>query len=115
MAARWPDAISEFVADKVAQLADPKVVRFYQLLGRIAMDWEDEALLREAADLLSQLFEQAAATGELDRQGEVMPDEAFIGLLDSFADRAHPAVPRLRALIAERGWTGWTRVERLES
>jgi DNA-binding transcriptional MerR regulator len=115
VAARWPDAISEFMADKVAQLADPRVVRFYQLLGRIAVDWEDEALLREAADLLSQLFEEAAATGELDRQGEVMPDEAFIGLLDSFADSAHPAVPRLRALVAERGWTGWTRVERLES
>jgi hypothetical protein len=38
-------------------------------------------------------------------------DEAFIGLMDSFADAAHPGVGRLRALIAQRGWTGWTRIE----
>ena len=43
-----------------------------------------------------------------------MPDEAFIRLMDSFADAAHPAVARLRELIAERGWTGWTRVEKRE-
>jgi hypothetical protein len=41
-----------------------------------------------------------------------MPDAAFIRLMDSFADGAHPAVARLRELIAERGWTGWTRVEK---
>jgi len=32
--------------------------------------------------------------------------------MDSFADASHPAVARLRELIAERGWTGWTRVEK---
>jgi hypothetical protein len=43
-----------------------------------------------------------------------MPDAAFIRLMDSFADASHPAVARLRELIAERGWTGWTRVEKRE-
>jgi hypothetical protein len=102
------------MADKVAQLDDPKVVRLYQLIGRITESWEDEELLRETADLMSELLEQAAARGELGRQDEVMPDAAFIGLMDSFADASHPVVGRLRELIAERGWTGWTRIEKRE-
>ena len=112
MAARWPEALPTLMAEKVAQLANPKVVRLYHLLGRIAERWNDEELLHETADLMSELFEQAAASGELDRQDEHMPDAAFISLMDSFADASHPAVARLREMIAERGWTGWTRVEK---
>jgi DNA-binding transcriptional MerR regulator len=113
-AARWPEAIPAIMAAKVAQLADPNIVRLYQLIGRIAGNWQDEELLRETADHMSKLFEQATVSGELDRQDELMPDAAFIRLMDSFADGAHPAVARLRELIAERGWTGWTRVEKRE-
>ncbi len=114
MAARWPEAIPAVMAAKVAQLANPKIVRFYRLIGRIAADWEDEELLRETADLMNELFEQAAASGELDWQNEHTPDPAFIALMDSFADASHPAIARLRELIAERGWTGWTRLEKRE-
>ena len=115
MAARRPEAIPEIMVDKVAQLDNPQVVRLYRLIGRIAENWEDEELLGETADLMSELFEQAAAKGELDRQDEVMPDAASVRLIDSFAFAAHPAVARLQELIAERGWTGWTRVVRRES
>ena len=114
MSARWPEALPAVMAEKVAQLANPKIVRLYQLIGRIAENWEDEELLRETADLMSELFEQAAASGELDWQDEHTSDAAFIRLMDSFADASHPAVARLRELIAERGWTGWTRVEKRE-
>ncbi|MEU5943725.1 MerR family transcriptional regulator [Micromonospora sp. NPDC047548] len=114
IAARWPEAIPAFMAQKVAELADPKMVRLYQLIGRIAEDWEDEELLRETADLMSELFEQATANGQLDWRDEHVPDAEFIRLMDAFADGAHPAVARLRGLIAERGWTGWTRVEKRE-
>jgi hypothetical protein len=81
-------------------------------IGRIAENWEDEELLRETADLMSELAEQAAASGELDWQDEHTSDAAFIRLMDSFADASHPAIPRLRKLIAERGWTGWTRIQK---
>ena len=114
MAARYPETLPALMADKVVQLDDPRVVRLYQLIGRITESWEDEELLRETADLMSELLEQAAARGELGRQDEVMPDAAFVGLMDSFADASHPAVGRLRELIAERGWTGWTRIEKRE-
>jgi DNA-binding transcriptional MerR regulator len=114
MAARYPEELPAIMADKVAQLANPKIVQIYQLIGRIAESWPDEELLRQTADLMSELFEQAAASGELDWQDEHTPDPAFIRLMDSFADASHPAVARLRELIAERGWTGWTRVEKRE-
>jgi DNA-binding transcriptional MerR regulator len=112
MAARYPELIQTLMAEKVAQLANPKVVRLYQLIGRIAENGEDEELLGQTADLMSELLQQAADSGELDRQDEQMSDAAFIGLMDSFADASHPAVGRLRELIAERGWTGWTRMEK---
>jgi DNA-binding transcriptional MerR regulator len=114
MAARYPELIQTLMAEKVAQLANPKVVRLYQLIGRIAENGEDEELLGQTADLMSELLQQAADSGELDRQDEQMSDAAFIGLMDSFADASHPAVGRLRELIAERGWTGWTRMEKRE-
>jgi len=114
MAARWPEKLPAIMAQKVTQLANPKVVRLYQLIGRISEIGADEELLRQTADLMSELLEDAAASGELDRQDQDTPDAAFIGLMDSFADASHPAVARLRELIAERGWTGWTRIEKRE-
>ena len=112
MAAQYPHLLPAMMADKVAQLDNPQVVRLYQLIGRIAENWQDEELLRETADLMSELLEQSAASGELDGQDELMPDAAFIGLMDSFADATHPVVGRLRELLVERGWTGWTKLEK---
>lgn len=112
LAARWPEAIPAVIADKVAQLANPKVVRFYRLLGPIAEGGGDETLLRELADLMVELLEEAAAKGDLGRQEDRMPDARFVRMMDAFADGAHPAVVRLRELIAERGWTGWTWFEK---
>ena len=65
VAARWPEAIPAFIAQKVAELADPKTVRLYQLIGRIAENRMEEELVRETADLMSDLYEQAAANGQL--------------------------------------------------
>jgi len=111
MAARWPEEMPEMMADKVAQLSDPDTVRLYALLGRMAEGQDDEELLRETADLLVAMFERADARGVLDQQSERLADDGFVALLDSFAD-AHPVVERLRALLAESGWSGWTLVER---
>jgi DNA-binding transcriptional MerR regulator len=113
VAARYPERISAFMADKRAQLQDPRTVRFYQLVGRILESAEDDhdPLITEMADLLVELFEEAAADGQLDEQGLQMDDAAFVQLLDSMAG-GHPVVPRLWERLAERGWTGWTRVQR---
>lgn len=119
MAARWPDLIPAMMVDKVAQLEDPRVVRLYELSGTIAARWDTDpsgadlviqAHLEEAADLLHELLQDAETSGHLSSRQPA--DPAYNNLMDSFADNAHPAVARLRALLAERGWTGWTRIEK---
>ncbi len=112
IAARWPEKIPEFMADKMAQLDDPRTVRLYQLIGELAEDGVDDDRLVAVADLVAEMAEESAARGELDRQSEEMNDDAFIALLDSFATDAHPMVERLQELMVERGWTGWSRMER---
>ena len=113
VAARYPDQISAFMDDKVRQLEDPRVVRFYRLISRmVTVDGPvPEDLIRETADLLVEMFEEAAASGQLEQQALAMDDAAFVQLLDSMAE-GHHVVTRLRELIAQRGWTGWTQVER---
>lgn len=113
VAARYPDQIPAFMADKVAQLQDPRTVRFYGLIGRMlgCAEDEQEGLAREMADLLVELFEEAAASGQLDQQDLDMDDDGLVQLLDSMSE-GHPVIARLRELLAERGWAGWTRVER---
>jgi DNA-binding transcriptional MerR regulator len=113
VAARYPAQIPAFMVDKVAQLKDPRNVRFYRLIGRMLDSTEDEQeqIVTEMADLLVELFEEAAANGQLEQQELNMDDDAFVTLLDSMSD-GHPAIARLRVLLADRGWTGWTRVER---
>ena len=113
MAARWPERIPEFMADKMAQLDDPRTVRLYQLIGELAEVGVDEGRLNAVADLMVEMIEESARSGDLARQSETMSDDAFVDLLDSFATDAHPMIERLRELMAERGWAGWIRVERV--
>jgi hypothetical protein len=61
---------------------------------------------------MADMNEEAARRGGLERQTEDLADDAFIALLDAFASDAHPMVHRLQELLAERGWTGWSRMER---
>ncbi|MDP3892960.1 MerR family transcriptional regulator [Nocardioides sp.] len=114
VAARWPEQIPAIMADKTAQLSDPKVARLYQLIGQLLGADSDaqEQVIEDMADLLVEMYEQADASGQLDQQEVQMNDATFVGLLDSMAADSHPLFPRLTELIAERGWTGWTRIER---
>jgi DNA-binding transcriptional MerR regulator len=112
MAARWPEKIPEFMVDKTAQLEDPRTVQLYRLIGELLEVGMDENRLNVMADLIVEMAEESAARGELDRGNEQLNDEGFIALLDSFASDSHPMVVRLQELMAERGWTGWSRIER---
>jgi hypothetical protein len=112
MAARWPEKIPEFMVDKVAQLDDPRTVQLYRLIGELLDTGMDDDRLRVVADLMVEMAEESADRGELDRQGEEMSDDAFVALIDSFAADAHPMIERLQELMIERGWTGWSRIQR---
>jgi DNA-binding transcriptional MerR regulator len=114
MAARWPEQIPDLMVDKLAQLQDPRTVRLYRLIGDLLEHGPDEERLNAVADLIAEIAEQAAERGDLDRQSEEMNDDAFVALIDSFASESHPLVERLQELMAARGWSGWSRMEKAD-
>jgi DNA-binding transcriptional MerR regulator len=114
MAARWPEKMPEFMAVKLAQLEDPRTIRLYRLIGELLELGVDEERLNAVADLIEEMAEQAAARGDLHRQNEEMNDESYVALIDAFASEAHPLIERLQKLMAERGWSGWARMERAD-
>jgi DNA-binding transcriptional MerR regulator len=119
IAAQMPERIEEFMVDKQGQLDDPLMVRLLQLLGDLISGEDDsEARLAETADLVVEMAEQAAARGELDRQDDALPDGSFADLLDTLVLTAGPRMVRLRdrllELMAERGWSGLVKMERVE-
>ena len=114
VAARWPDHVREWMPDKLAELEDPRMVRLYRVLSEIAESdrGDDDPRLTEAADILAGLLEQAyAASGG--QASEWASDDLPFDLLDAFAVESDPRMERMQQLMRERGWAGWTRLERL--
>jgi DNA-binding transcriptional MerR regulator len=114
VSARWPEKIPALMIDKMAQLDDPRTMQIYRLIGELVDLGLNEDRLNAVADLLAEMAEDSAASGQLNRHNEDMSDDAFVALLDSFAADAHPLVERLQALMVERGWSGWSRIQRVD-
>ena len=114
LAARWPDSIREWMPAKFAELEDPRVVRLYRLLSELFESdaGRDDPRLAEAADIMAGLLEQAYAAGE-PGLGQAEQDGLPSDLLDALAVEADPRAEWMMTLLRERGWAGWTRLERL--
>ena len=113
LSARWPERVSEWIPAKLEELADPRIVRLYRVLSEIFdSDTGDESRLAEAADIMAALAEQAYNSGDI-TPDEIAHDDVPINLLDDLAAETDPRSQRLVALMRERGWTGWNRMERL--
>jgi hypothetical protein len=98
---------------KHAQLDDPQLVRLYRVLSEVLeSDAGDDSRLEEAADIMAGLLEQAYASGELNL-GEVAHDDLAFDLLDALVIESGPGTERMLDLMHKRGWSGWTRLERL--
>ena len=108
LAARWPDQISEWMPDKLAQLEDPRLVRLYRVLSEVFESDEgiDDPRLVEAVDILADLLEQAYAAAA-DQPGEWAHDDMPFDLLDALAVESDPRMERMQQLMRERGWAGW--------
>ena len=113
LAARWPEITRQVIPGKLAQLEDPRIVRFYRLCSKMLQTGAaDDESLRELADLMAEVLEEASAMGETDL-GEAAHDDLPFDLLDALAVESEPRVERLRELLRERGWARWTRAERV--
>ncbi len=113
VAARWPDQVREWMPGKLAQLDDPRLIRLYRLGSELLeTDADDDPRLKELADILAGLIEQAHASGEV-LGGETARDDLPFDLLDALAVESDPRMTRLFELMRERGWARWTRPDRL--
>ncbi|WP_223291240.1 MerR family transcriptional regulator [Streptomyces avicenniae] len=113
LAARSPERVAGWMARKREQLADPQFVAFYLALGRALDRTDDDPRLAALADGLAVLLTRMAeehGEGYVDDTGVEPP---FATLMDALAFDAAPPARRLAELLRERGWTGWTKLERV--
>jgi DNA-binding transcriptional MerR regulator len=110
IAAQVPDQIDDYIAMKHRELDDPRMERLYFLLSQ-ALDWdEDDPRIVDIADAMEPLMLEAVEAGAVTDDGL---DDRFVELLDATALDASPLVQRLIDVFEERGWRGWTRLERV--
>lgn len=113
VAAQIPDQMPALMALKRAQIEDPAVKAMYLDLVE-AVDWDaDDPRLPAVADQLVAMFEEDAEKGAEDEAVDFSLDDELVALLDEVFLNAVPVARTLLRLLEERGWTGWTKLERI--
>lgn len=114
VAAQLPEQMPALMALKRAQVDTPAVMATYLELVEAA-DWKaDDPRIPAFADRLVSMIEESVRDWEdWDPVDVFALDDDLVELLDSMFLDAVPIAPRLMRLLEERGWTGWTRLERM--
>jgi DNA-binding transcriptional MerR regulator len=114
ISAQAPDQVDGWIATKQEELLHLDVAKLYLLMGQ-ALDWTvDNPRIIELADLLEQMMLRSIE----ERTDNELPDDiddAFVDLLDATTLSSSPIAPRLLGILEERGWKGWTRIERIQN
>jgi DNA-binding transcriptional MerR regulator len=111
VAAQVPHLIDAVMAKKHEELDDPDMVKLYSLVNG-ALDWPaDDPRVVEVADIAERLMIRAVEAGEIGADDGF--DDQFIALMDATMIESAPGAKRLLAILEERGWKGWTRIERV--
>jgi DNA-binding transcriptional MerR regulator len=113
VSAHSPDRVPEWIAEKSRSLDDPDYLALYKAFGEAAYLSPDDPRLVTLADDLSAYVHRivdrhTSDSTEFDADDF---DPMFVRLLDAIAIEAAPSLRRLGELLAERGWTGWNRIE----
>ncbi|TPQ22669.1 MerR family transcriptional regulator [Streptomyces sporangiiformans] len=114
LAAHSPERVPEWMARKREQIADPELIGFNLTLSQALDRTDDDPRLVELADKLAAYITQLA-----DEQGEDYVDDAdieppLVKLMDTLAFDTVPPARQLIELLKKRGWTGWTKLERVD-
>ncbi len=111
VAAQLPEQMSLLMKLKQQQLDDPATVELYRDIAEM-LDWSaDDPRVAAVADRIVAALDTADAEG-WDAFEQEMPDE-LAQLLDSVFLHSVPIARRLMERLAERGWRGWTKLERI--
>jgi DNA-binding transcriptional MerR regulator len=113
--AQLPDQMPALMTHKRALLDDPAAIAIYHDFIE-AIDWEpDDPRLPAFADRLVANIEETTKNWEgYEGADEFMLDDDLVELLDAVFLDALPIAASLMKLLEERGWTGWTRLERMD-
>lgn len=112
LAAQIPD-IDAVIAEKHRQLdEDPDMTRLYRLLSSVSEWSPDDPRVVELADIIEQLRIRGIESGEVEI-GDADASDPFAVLLDSAMAESTPVARRLLAILEQRGWRGWMRLERV--
>jgi DNA-binding transcriptional MerR regulator len=110
VAARAPHEIEAIVAMKHRELDDPDTVLLYKLISAaVGEPADDDPRIVELVDVMERLTWRAVDAGEL---GDDQLEQPFVDLLDALP-AGSPGGRRIIALLEERGWKGWTRIEQV--
>lgn len=111
VAAQLPEHMALVMKLKQQQLDDPATVALYRDLA-VVLDWgADDPRVAAVADRLVAAFEAADHDG-WESFEEELPDE-LAALLDAVFLESVPIARQLLARLEERGWRGWTKLERI--
>lgn len=110
IAAQVPHLMDSVIAKKHEDLDDPDMVKLYSLLSG-ALDWPaDDPRAFEVADIIERQMIRAVEAGDVAPDGF---DDQFVDLLDATMVESSPNARRILAILNERGWKGWTRIEQV--
>lgn len=113
VAAQLPEQMPTMMAMKTAQVDTPAVTAIYRELVEAA-DWApDDPRLPAFADRLAALIDESNKPWEDEVVGDFPLDDGLVELLDTAFLTSVPMARNLLALLEQRGWTGWTRLERV--
>lgn len=117
VAAQVPHVIDAVMAKKHETLNDPDMVKLYSKVNEV-LDWPlddpriaDDQVVVEIADLLERVMIRAVQAGEED--GADGFDDKFVDLMDRTMVQSSPGAAKVVAILEERGWKGWTRIEQV--
>ncbi|MET9866577.1 MerR family transcriptional regulator, partial [Streptomyces sp. NPDC006386] len=113
-AARFPERVGEWIVRKQEQLADPEFVDFYLALGEALDRGDDDPRLVELADRVAAYITRLADERGEEYVGDAGVEPALAALMDTLAFDTVSSARRLIELLEQRGWAGWTRLERVE-
>lgn len=113
VAAQIPDNMPALMALKRSQIEDPAVRGIYLDLIEV-VDWHpDDPRLGAIADRLVTMFEEDAERSSESQIAEFALGDELVALLDEVFVNAVPCARGLLRLLEERGWRGWTQLERI--
>jgi hypothetical protein len=108
IAAQVPHLVDDVIARKHEALEHPDMSSIGWSRGTRPADRRDAVY--EIADVLERLMIAAVKAGET---GSGYLDDQLVNLMDMSVIESAPGAERLMEILAERGWKGWTRIERV--